>query len=488
MIPPSAPVSDAASVAAPPASGRKTSWTVGSLTYTYRGLVGLFVLLLVGDFVWTMRDRSAMPMSQWFLSSLSVPNWLFGLLMTTFPALLGLVLGPIISVRSDRHRSPRGRRIPFLLWTTPIAAAGMLGIGLTPLLAGWLHGLGDSSSALGAWLHQVAGTEGVGARLLALLENKMVVSVICFGVFWAIFEFAAIASHAVFGGLINDVVPPELIGRFYGLFRAVSLLDGIIFNFWVMGLVPTHFTLILVTIGVLYGVGFYWVCLRVKEGSYPPPPPIASGGRVEEVKSYFRDCFHRPYYVAVFLLLTLGNLCFIPINAFSIPYANSLGMSMDGFGKCLAITYTISLFLSFFIGWLADRFHPLRVGMVALALYTVTAIAGFMLARDPDSFAVFFILHGVASGSYMTGVASLGQRLFPRSKFAQYSSASGILASVGSIAVGPLVGAVIDLSDGVFRYTFGLGAVLTVMAFVCALIVYGYFRRLGGPAHYNAPE
>ncbi len=486
MTPHTAPLASPAPACA--SAERKSTWTVGTLTYTYRGLVGLFVLLLIGDFVWTMRDRSAMPMSQWFLSSLSVPNWLFGLLLTTFPAMLGLVLAPIISVRSDRHRRPRGRRIPFLLWTTPIAAAGMIGIGLTPLIAGWLHGLSDASSALGTWLHQAAGTEGVGARLLALLENKMVVSVVCFGVFWAIFEFAAIASQAVFGGLINDVVPIELIGRFYGMFRAVSLLDGIIFNFWVMGLVPGHFTLILVIIGVLYGIGFYWVCLRVKEGSYPPPPPPATGGRIQEVKSYFRDSFRQPYYIAVFSFLTLGNLCFLPINAFSIPYANSLGMSMDHFGKCLAITYTISLFLSFFIGWLADRFHPLRVSMVALVIYTVTSIAGFMLARDQQSFAVFLIIHGVASGSYMTAVASLGQRLFPRSKFAQFASASGILLSVGSIAVGPLVGSVIDLTGGVFRYTFGLGAVLTAMAFVCGWIVYRQFQRLGGPAGYVAPE
>ncbi len=486
MIPPPAPVAEPAPITTPGA--RKTSWSVGTLTYTSRGLVGLFVLLLIGDFVWTMRDRSAMPMSQWFLSSLSVPNWLFGLLMTTFPALLGLILGPIISVRSDRHRSPRGRRIPFLLWTTPIAAAGMIGIGLTPLMAGWLHGLSEPQSALGVWLHQAAGPSGWGASLLALLENKMVVSVVCFGVFWAIFEFAAIASQAVFGGLINDVVPPELIGRFYGMFRAVSLLDGIIFNFWVMGLVPTHFTLILVIIGLLYGFGFYWVCLRVKEGAYPPPPPPAEGGRVAEVKSYFRDSFQRPYYVAVFLMLTTGMLCFLPINTFSLPYAKSLGISMESYGRYLAITYTVSLCLAYFIGWLADKFHPLRVSLVALGIYVFTSFVGLWLARDAQSFGVFFVIHGVASGCYFTGVASLGQRLFPRSKFAQYSSACGIMGSVVTMVLGPAVGSVIDVSGGVYRYTFGLGAVLAAVAFVCAWIVYRQFSRLGGPAGYVAPE
>lgn len=101
-----------------------------------------------------MRDRSVGPMAQWYLKHLEVPNYLLALLISSFPALVGLILGPIISVKSDRHRGPRGRRIPFLLLTTPIAAT------------------------------------------------------------------------AVLGGLVNDVVPRELLGHFYGLFRAVSLIDG----------------------------------------------------------------------------------------------------------------------------------------------------------------------------------------------------------------------------------------------------------------------
>ena len=194
-----------------------------------------------------MRERSVGPMAAWYLDHLEVPNLLFGLLTASFPAFVGLILGPIISVRSDRHRGPRGRRIPFLLATTPLAAFGMIGLALTPPLAQWVHGHFPE-------------------------QNEMVVAVVCFGVFWAVFEVASIASQAVFGGLINDVVPAPLLGRFYGLFRAVSLIDGMIFNFWIMGKVPDHFTLILIVIGVFYGTAFMWVCFQVREGEYPPPP------------------------------------------------------------------------------------------------------------------------------------------------------------------------------------------------------------------------
>lgn len=316
-----------------------TTWRVGTLVYSTGGLVALFAWLLLGDFAWSMRDRSVGPMSQWYLNSLGVPNLVFGLLISSFPAFIGLILGPIISVRSDRHRGKWGRRIPFLLVTTPLAAFGMIGLGLTPLVAKWVHGHFPG-------------------------QSEMTVSVICFGVFWAAFEFATIASQAVFGGLVNDVVPQQLLGRFYGLFRAVSLIDGMIFNYWIMGRVPDHFTLILLIIGTFYGVAFLLVCLRIKEGEYPPPPPPDPnrtglvGGFFKEAGVYFRECFTNPYYLAVFVMLMAASLTFLPVNTFGIPFAKSLGVDMDAYGKSLALTFAISLCLSYFLGWLADVFIP----------------------------------------------------------------------------------------------------------------------------------
>jgi len=453
------------------------------------GLVALFGWLLCGHFAWSMRDRSVGPMAQWYLGDLKVPNVLFGLLLTSFPALVGLILGPIIAVKSDRHRGKWGRRIPFLLVTTPFAAFGMIGLGLTPVLAEWLHSLGASGSPFGGWLHQALGDSTSGAWLLSMLENKMVVSVVCFSVFWAAFEVATIIGYSVFGGLINDVVPPELLGRFYGLFRTVSLLDGIIFNYWIMGKVPAHFTLILVIIAVFYGAAFMWVCLKVKEGSYPPPAPAEAvpRGRVDAVASYFKESFSRPYYVFVFVMLMTGSLSFIPVNSFSIPYASSLGMDMTAYGHCIAVTFAISLCLAYFLGWMADKFHPMRVSMVSLAGYIVVTLAGFVWVKTPESFAIALVAHGVLSGCYFTGAASLAQRLFPRSKFGQFSSAGGLFGSLSMMAIGPAMGALVDLTGRNYRYTFMIGGLLALVALISAWLVYVRFMRLGGPKGYVAP-
>lgn len=441
----------------------RRTWTSGTLVYTSGGLVGLFVLLLLGDFAWSMRDRSVGPMAQWYLKSLGVPNLLFALLINSFPALLALILGPIISVRSDRHRGPRGRRIPFLLLTTPTAAAGMIGLAFTPHIATWVHSIVPE-------------------------QGEMMVAIICFGVFWTAYEFAFVAANAVFGGLINDVVPKELLGRFYGLFRAISLIDGIIFNFWLFGKVETHYTLILGLIGVFYGVAFYWVCLKVREGCYPPPPAEASPHPLANVSTYFRECFSRPYYVGVFVLVAVSSLVFMAINIFAIPYATSLQMNMDFYGRCMAITFAISLVLAFPIGWLSDKFHPLRVCMVCLLGYALVAGWGAFNARDPQSFAIALVLHGVLSGCYYTAVASLGPRLYPHSRFAQFASAAGIVGSIGNMLIGPIVGAIIDHTGNAYHNAFVVGSILAGIALVLSFGVHAQFMRLGGPRNYVAPE
>ncbi|RRJ95613.1 MFS transporter [Opitutaceae bacterium TAV4] len=458
---------------APTATGRV--WRVGTLTYTTGGLVVLFIWLLCGDFAWSMRDRSVAPMAQWYLNHIGVPNFLFGLLVSSFPAAIALILGPIISVKSDRHRGPRGRRIPFLLVTTPVAALGMIGLGLTPIISRSVHALLPDA-------------------------GEMTVALICFGVFWAAFEFATIAGQSVFGGLINDVVPKQLLGRFYGLFRAISLIDGMIFNFWIMGKVPAHFTLILCIVGVFYGTAFMWVCLKVREGNYPPPlasiehpmPDIRQRtgirGFITEIRVYCRECFANPYYLAVFVMLMAASISLVPVNVFTIPYARSLGVDMDVYGRAVALTFLISLCLSFFLGWLADLFHPLRMVMVTLAGYAIVTLWGGLYGTTPFLFLAAWVGHGVLGGCYFTSAASLGQRLFPHTRFAQFASAGGMFVAIGNMVMAPAMGALIDATGKLYRLTFFTGCALSLVALACAFIVHARFMKLGGPKNYAPPE
>ena len=131
---------DAPADAAP---SRRKIFTVGTLVYTTGGLALLFFWLLLGDFALSLRDRSVGPVVQLFLKREGASDTVMAILLSSLPPLLGMILGPIVSYRSDRLRSRWGRRIPFLIIPTPIAALAMVGIALTPFVADWLHPMLD---------------------------------------------------------------------------------------------------------------------------------------------------------------------------------------------------------------------------------------------------------------------------------------------------------------------------------------------------------
>ncbi len=454
--------------AMPLSAGRKI-WTVGTLVYTTGGLVILFCWLLAGDFAWSMKERSVMWVVQLLIKKFEASDMVAGLLIGTLPQALALVLTPIISYRSDRHRGRWGRRIPFLIIPTPVAALSMLGLAFSP--------------TIGELLHTFLG--GVSPGL-----NPSIL--IVFGVFWTLFEVATVTANAVFFGLINDVVPKAVLGRFYGMFRALGLVVAMIFNFWLFGKAETHYTWIFIGIGALYGVGFTTMCFKVKEGGYPPPPPLPpqpnrAVGLLAAVKIYFRESFSRPYFLWIYASIALSWMAVMMINLFNLFFAKSVAMSMDVYGKYLAATFLISFFVSYLLGVLADRFHPLRLGLVVMALYSVVTLLGGLFVKDAQTFGIALIAYGVLSGSWQTATASLTLRLFPRTKFAQIDSARGLVSSFGMMLVGPVMGRFLDFTGHNYRHVYTASAIMAVLALLAGLVVHRQFMQLGGPKNYVAP-
>lgn len=447
-------------------------WKTGTLVYSSTGLAMLFFWLLWGDFTWAMKDRAVGPSATLLIKQIGVSDFLYALIVIAFPCSTNIFLSPIISYLSDRHRGPHGRRIPFLLFTTPFIVLGLYGLGLTPLLGGKLHELFPTLT-----LH--------GGRLLV------------FCISWVILDFGTTLAGTLFNALVNDVVPRELLGRFYGLFRMISLGAGILFNFFLLKEVEHYVLWIFVGIGTLYGVGLFSLCFNVKEGEYPPPEQPEQQKNQTAVASilsvwqaalnYLRQSFSLGYYRKIMLAQTLLTLSFSPVNSFSILYAGKLGIGMERYGLYIAVTYACSFFLSYFLGILADRFNPLRTGMSCLGLYAALMILGWVLLGNPAAFGPILILHGVVSGSCMTLTASLPQRLFPRELFAQFASATGIVASVSSMLLVPVIGRMLDLLNNNYRWVFPIGALLASCGVVLLWQVSREYRRFGGDAAYRAP-
>ncbi len=450
-----------------PSRGRV--WTVGTLTYSAVGLAVLFLWLLLGDFAWNMKDKAIVPLCQIMLRDYDAPVWLVGLLIGSVPAALGLVLGPVIGVVSDRYRSRWGRRIPFLLGATPFIALGMLGLAATP--------------AVGVWLHARLGPNGASLRTCQISA---------FAFFWSLLDIASIVANSLYGALVNDVVPQHLVGRFFGLFRCVALGAGIIFNYWLMGKADGQAPLMLAGLGLLYGACFTLMCLRVKEGQYPPPPPqvriTTPLETLRPVIAYLKECYGNPFFLSFFLATTLGGLTLGPVNAYSLYHSRSVHLSDDMYGKCIALSYAISLVLAYPLGILADRFHPLRVGLVSMVLYAAATLFGFFYAFTAGTFFIAFALHTVVSGAYITATASISQRLLPSSKFAEVSAAGGVIGAIAGIFVTPALGAFIEWRHNEYRYVFLLAGVLAIVTCLSyGVLFYQYIAR-GGDQAFVPPE
>jgi Na+/melibiose symporter-like transporter len=281
------------------------------------------------------------------------------------------------------------------------------------------------------------------------------------------------------------------MGRFYGLFRAISLLDGMLFNYFLLKFAESHFTLMFALIGLMFGLGFVMMCMNVKEGEYPPPPPVSddprSRGFFGAMRIYLRECFSQPYYRWCIAAITLGHVTFVPFNSFSVYYYKHLNMSTDLYGKLTAYSYLTSLCLAYPLGWMVDKFHALRIALAAMALYALSTAYGFLFTHNPETFAVAFVAHVVLSGTYFTAAMSLPAALLPRNRFAQFASAAFMLISLTTMFISPALGFIIDYTNKNFRLTFLAGLLVCVMAIMAMLAVYRRMQDYGGMKNYVAP-
>jgi len=445
-------------------------WQAGTLTYSTAGIVVLFFWLLWGDFAWGLKERSVGYVAGLMVKSFGISDFVYTVLMVSFPCFTNIFLMPVISYRSDRHRSKWGRRIPFLIKITPFVVVGLIGLGFAPALGGHLSQWGQNMGQ--PWL-----TPNL-AKLLV------------FGFFWIILDFGTSLTNAIFVALANDVVPTVLIGRFLAMFRAVSLLCAVMFNACLLGYAETHAMAIFVSLGIFYCIGLYSICLKVKEGEYPPPAEDADDCRRsfwQAAKIYFHRCFSMPFYRWVIVAQVCCSLSVLPLNTFVIFYVKNLGLSMGVFGKITAGIFLTAVILSFFLGSLADKYHPIRTGIASMILLLTVQVSAWFLITDVSTFVIFFVLHELAIMGFNTLMASYTQRLFPKAMYAQFNSALQMFLAVASVLIAPAVGTILDFLEHNYVHVFLLGAVIGLAGLLSLIKVYRYFLQYGGDDAYQAP-
>jgi len=445
---------------------------VGTLVYTTGGLVALFCWLLGGEFPLMFKDRALGACATQLITKIGVSDLFYSLVVIAFPNFTNIFLCPIIAYISDRHRGRFGRRIPFLMFTTPFVVVGTAGLGFSIML-------GEQLCRFTEFLHP---------GLISLHTAQ----IICFSVFWVILDFGATLTGTIANALFTDVVPPEVMGRFFGINRGLSLGAGIIFNAVLMGMVNEYYLYIFSGVALFYALGLITVCVKVKEGEYPPVPPpepgtSAMGKIISPILTYFKQCFSHPYYVLLIVVFSFSRYACGPFNMYAVRYGLSLDVDMTLYGRVVATAYVGSFLLSFPLGWIADKIHPLRATMVALILYGITMAYGwFFVGQHVDRFVIVLFLHTIISGCYITVSASLQPRLYPRAIFAQFHSAFSIICAALTCLCAWCFGELLEYF-GTYKVVFPGCIVLTTAAVIGYVFVLQKFKKYGGDKAYRAP-
>jgi hypothetical protein len=440
------------------------------------GLISLFAWLLWGDFCFEMMEMLKPKLLPLLLQGehfgLNASSTALMIMFGTIPGITGLILGPAVSFKSDRYRGPKGRRIPFIVWTIPLLVMSLFGIGLGPFYKDWLLFLD--------------GTFGLTAAHYAILLIGL-----CVGLFHCMDEFV----NSVFWYLFADVVPEAFIGRFNALFRLVSQGANVLFMFFVFPRAETHFHQIFFGFGMLYLVGFLVMCNRVKEGTYPPPDDVSeNAGVLAQVKIYITECFSHKIYINVFLFSIFSYMgATIAMTNAVIFHQYGLKLTLEEIGHWTGYLTIITVVLAYPAGWLVDRFNAMRVTMVILIPIILFQAISYFLMKDLKTFVVLEGGRMICGSLMAVAVYPMLIMLFPRDKFGQFCSCNGAMRSVAMMLAAPIIGLILDqltnhgLSKMDFRWTYLIGAICQVAGFFFLLRVNSIWKAHGGVKGYVAP-
>lgn len=449
-------------------------YTCGTLRYTTFGLFLVFFWLLWGDFTMVLMETVLPTILPLQLKALGAPNMVMGLFVVTVPSTMNFLINPIVSFRSDRHRGPWGRRIPFLFWATPFITAALVAIAFAPEIGTWLHGFLAAHGNIG----------------------KTTVIIGTIGTLLVMFQFFNMFIGSSYYYLFNDVVPTAYFSRFMGVFRVVGTLAHMTFNYFIFPYAQTHMREIFLGASLLYFVGFMSMCFGLKEGQYPPPAPLVGKhkGVLASMETYFKECFTHPYYLTIFAfgaLLQVGAACSFVTTLFYL----HLGISLEQLGKFYTWIAIPGLFLMVPLGILCDRLHPIRVIVWAILLQPIMSIVSFFVVHDYRSMLIVQLIGWPVSQFMSAAYSPLLFNILPKDRFGQFSSADAMAKSITMIVGSVVAGLFMDFmkkiyhgNEEYYRCMYIWLACFQVLGCFLAWRVYAGWQKHGGLRNYKAPD
>ncbi|MCE0523890.1 MAG: MFS transporter [Methylacidiphilales bacterium] len=462
--------------------GAPKLYHAGTLTYTKSALAILFFWLLWGDFCYTVMEAVTGPIMQLKFQKLGASNTEIGVILGTIPGTLYSILNPIISYRSDRFRSRWGRRIPFILFSIPFLVFFLVSLAFGEQVCFWVR-------------------DYLGFLFKGIPANQ--VTILTLGALLVVFTIFNIFGTSTFWFLFNDVTPVHLLARFMAWIRTIGLLSVAFYSYVIFPYSGTHSTEIFLGAALLYLVGFGLMCLNVKEGKYPPPSPYIGGktGTLAAIRTYATETHAFPHYWYLWictLIVSIGG----GVGAFTLFFQLAIGLNMQQIGTLNGTLVLTMGILTIGAGWLADRYHPIRVVLVGFlsSLLIVTPLGLIWLFWLPPPNVVFWVAMviniGLAAPSKALGdmwEPPMVMRLFPRSHYGQFSSVNSVWRAVGSMIGGGLTGAYLDFmthlvgKERAYFYLPVWSLIFMLPGFYLFIKLYLSWKKHGGDDAYVAP-
>ncbi len=458
-------------------------FSVGTLSYTSRQLYCVFFWMLWGDFVLTLMDGGVVSnVVKLQLAKLGASNTTIGFLDGTMTAILSAIGVAAISTASDRHRGPRGRRVPFLFWSTPPLVICLLGVAFSPQLA---DALAHASPRLAAWFGSLAATVLPGTSSLSPTTHLVLAVLTTTLTLYRVFE---LVPGTVYYCLWPDVIPAKRMGMFACLFRVVAALGMFLFNRYLLKYAGSHPQALYVGAAALYLVSFAALSFGVREGEYPPvAEPDARPHPLRRAYQYVCESYSSPFYWKFFLMSGSIIIAIKSLNAFVILFGTrTLGLTPGRYGELISYKDLTTIIPFLILAVVIDRYHPLRAGLATLVAVVVAGVASFFLIHNESSFAICITALYTVIAIYQAATGAINARMLPRERFGQFNSANVIVWQLSWAVLSPGCGKFLDLV-GDNRFLFLWFSAFACFSLVMTILVYRDWKRLGGDEEYVAP-
>jgi len=394
-------------------------WRAGTLVYYKRDLIRMFFWLYVGQFTFWMEYIAVPTLFPLLMAKKGFNASQIGSLWSIFP-LGALIVFPILGTLSDRTRTRWGRRRPYDLFTTPFWFVGLLILPFT-----------------------VTYWQAFACMVLI--------------------GFAAAGSN-VLTGFYNDVVPPELMGRFVAGMRMLGSFGALLVQLVALRLFDMAPVAVFIALACIGFTGEMLMLLMVKEGDYPPPPrdPI-----LKVVVSFIKEGFANRYII--FLWLTMGVTALggpvmgTYFNLFFTDGTTGLGLTATQLGYILATGTAIGLCLILPAGWVIDRVGPKRIWAIGGLGVGFTQLMMFIFARSLISVSILYAVFAALNTMLTASLLPVMYSFIPKDKFGQLNGSNQIVTRVLQIVGANACGFLIMATGQQYRFAFLFGGVAYIM-------------------------